>query len=412
MYFYDTCALLNNYSEIFKKIRVETFIISSLTLKELEDIKTSASKDAEIKYKARKVTQLLNFYFGSYTIVNYDKGWDQLIDSNPVLLDNIDSRIVISAFCYADKEPDTIFVTDDLNCGNIARSLGIPTQNITKEVVSYNGYKIITCVTDEDVAETYNRIYSNDTFNLLKNQYLLIQQGEEILDNYVLRDNKLEHIKFSTLKSKMFGEVKPIDKFQQLAIDSLEHNKITMIRGKAGTGKSWLSLSYLFSKLESGEIDKIIIFCNTVATAGSAKLGFYPGSRVEKLLDSQIGNFLVSKLGDRTQVERMINEGTLLLLPMSDIRGFDTTGMRAGIYITEAQNLDVELMKLALQRIGDDCFCILDGDSETQVDLAIYAGKNNGMRRVSEVFRGQDIYGEVTLPITHRSKIAAIADKM
>ena len=133
---------------------------------------------------------------------------------------------------------------------------------------------------------------------------------------------------------------------------------------------------------------------------------------MEKLLDSQIGNFLVSKLGDRVQVERMINEGTLLLLPMSDIRGFDTTGMRAGIYITEAQNLDVELMKLALQRIGDDCFCILDGDSETQVDLAIYAGKNNGMRRVSEVFRGQDIYGEVTLPITHRSKIAAIADKM
>lgn len=277
MYFYDTCALLNNYSEIFKKIRVETFVISSLTLKELEDIKTSASKDAEIKYKARKVTQLLNFYFGSYTIVNYDKGWDQLIDSNPVLLDNIDSRIVISAFCYADKEPDTIFVTDDLNCGNIARSLGIPTQNIAKEVVSYNGYKIITCVTDEDVAETYNRIYSNDTFNLLKNQYLLIQQGEEILDNYVLRDNKLEHIKFSTLKSKMFGEVKPIDKFQQLAIDSLEHNKITMIRGKAGTGKSWLSLSYLFSKLESGDIDKIIIFCNTVATAGSAKLGLIKG---------------------------------------------------------------------------------------------------------------------------------------
>ena len=133
---------------------------------------------------------------------------------------------------------------------------------------------------------------------------------------------------------------------------------------------------------------------------------------MEKLLDSQIGNFLISKLGDRVQVERMINEGTLLLLPMSDIRGFDTTGMRAGIYITEAQNLDVELMKLALQRIGDDCFCILDGDSETQVDLAIYAGKNNGMRRVSEVFRGQDIYGEVTLPITHRSKIAAIADKM
>ena len=42
----------------------------------------------------------------------------------------------------------------------------------------------------------------------------------------------------------------------------------------------------------------------------------------------------------------------LLLLPMSDIRGFDTSGMRAGVYITEAQNLSIDLMKLDLQRIG------------------------------------------------------------
>lgn len=120
----------------------------------------------------------------------------------------------------------------------------------------------------------------------------------------------------------------------------------------------------------------------------------------------------MAKLGDRTQVERMINEGTLLLLPMSDIRGFDTTGMKAGIYITEAQNLNIDLMKLALQRIGDDCICILEGDSDAQVDLPLYAGNNNGMRRVSEVFRGKDFYGEVTLPIIHRSKIAEIADEM
>jgi hypothetical protein len=73
-----------------------------------------------------------------------------------------------------------------------------------------------------------------------------------------------------------------------------------------------------------------------------------PGSREEKLLDSQIGNLLASKLGDRSIVERMINEGTLVLLPMSDIRGYDTTGMNAGIYLSEAQNLDIALMKLAL----------------------------------------------------------------
>ena len=97
---------------------------------------------------------------------------------------------------------------------------------------------------------------------------------------------------------------------------------------------------------------------------------------------------------------------------MADIRGFDTTGMRAGVYITEAQNLDIDLMKLALQRIGDDGIWILDGDSDTQVDLGSYAGVNNGMRRVSKIFKGEDIYGETTLPICHRSRIAAIAEKM
>ena len=60
-----------------------------------------------------------------------------------------------------------------------------------------------------------------------------------------------------------------------------------------------------------------------------------------------------------------MNQDKLLLLPCSDIRGFDTTGMKAGIYVTEAQNMDVNLMKLMLQRIGEDGICIIDGDCET-----------------------------------------------
>ena len=42
----------------------------------------------------------------------------------------------------------------------------------------------------------------------------------------------------------------------------------------------------------------------------------YPGSRTEKLLDSQIGNLLDSKLGGRMFTEQLINDGTLVLLPM------------------------------------------------------------------------------------------------
>ena len=121
-----------------------------------------------------------------------------------------------------------------------------------------------------------------------------------------------------------------------MAADSFTHNKLTMIRGKAGSGKSILALGYLFNQLEKGRIDKIIIFCNTVAAKGAAKLGYYPGSREEKLLDSQIGNFLSSKLGSRMELERLLDDERIVLLPMADISGYDTTGVRAGVYITEA----------------------------------------------------------------------------
>ena len=202
------------------------------------------------------------------------------------------------------------------------------------------------------------------------------------------------------------------DVYQSLAFDSLANNKITMIKGPAGTGKTYISLGYLLHKLERNRIDKIIVFCNTVATKNSAKLGYYPGTRDEKLLDSQIGNLLISKFGGRMAVEQMIEQEKLVLLPLSDIRGYDTSGMNAGIYISEAQNLDIELMKLTLQRIGEDSVCIIDGDCKAQVDDIHFAGSSNGMKRASQVYRGEDIYGEITLKNIHRSKIARIAEKM
>lgn len=69
-------------------------------------------------------------------------------------------------------------------------------------------------------------------------------------------------------------------------------------------------------------------------------------------------------------------------------------------------------MKLVLQRIGEDSICIIDGDEKTQVDSIEFAGNNNGMRRASKIFRGNDIYGEVTLKNIHRSRIAELAELM
>ena len=50
MYFYDTCALINDQEVAFK----EPFVIADVTLYELEDIKTSKAKDEELKVRVRK----------------------------------------------------------------------------------------------------------------------------------------------------------------------------------------------------------------------------------------------------------------------------------------------------------------------------------------------------------------------
>ena len=415
--FYDTCALLNNI-EIFNS--TENFIISSITLKELENIKSSYNKDEETKYKARKLIHLLSENRNKYTVCLYDSRWDVEIDGKHWML-NDDSRIIWSAYrTFLESKEEVIFVTEDLLCAEIARNHTSMKVEYSAEKIldEYCGYKIIKS-NEAEMANFYSDIFPKNvnTYNLLENQYLLIvdnSPNNKIVDKYKWTKEGYIKIPYLKFESRMFGKVGPKDGdiYQQLALDSLKNNQITMIRGAAGTGKSYLAFGYMFYLLDKGEIDKIIVFCNTVATKGSAKLGYYPGSRTEKLLDSQIGNLLESKLGDRFAVEKLIEDGKLVLLPMSDIRGYDTTGMNAAIYISEAQNLDIELMRLALQRIGEDSICILDGDSDAQVDLNLYAGANNGMRRVSEVFRGQDFYGEVTLKNIKRSKIAQIAQKM
>lgn len=414
VFFYDTCSLLNELHSAFEN---DFFYISSVTLEELENIKTSSSKDQDIKYRARQLLHLLFENKDKYKVVIFQKEWETAISNFSYLSDNNDSKIIYSAFITdTGISFDLIFKTDDLCCAALAKQIGLTVETTYEQMKldNYTGF-IEKTISNEELVAFYSKdnLEIENRFNLLENQYLIVKdENGKIADSFKWKNGNYEQVLFPVLKTDMFGIIKPKDEYQKLAIDSLLSNKITVLRGPAGSGKSYLSFAALFQKLEKHEIDKIIIFCNTVATANSAKLGFYPGSRNEKLLDSQIGNFLSSKLGDSVAVERFIAEGKLALLPMSDIRGYDTTGMKAGIYITEAQNLDIELMRLALQRVGDDSICILDGDDQAQVDLSIYGGTNNGLRRVSEIFRGADFYGEVTLQKIHRSRIAELAQLM
>ena len=413
--FYDTCSLLMKATNLFDNEN-EKVVISSITLQELEDIKTSAKKDPDIKHAARILLNTLNNNIDKFEIQNFNTKILRPIIEKGLEISN-DTKILACAIeydrvCHPDE---TVFITNDLALKQFANLFfgEDSIESVQEEEDNYDGYVYIT-MNDEELSNFYSDL-TNNTCGILTNQYLVIKNSAgEIVDKLCWTGDHYRHITYGNLNSVHFGNVKPLknDIEQALLVDSLYNNPITLVKGPAGTGKTFLSLSFLLHKLEKHDIDKIIVFCNTVATKNSAKLGYYPGTRDEKLLDSQIGNLLSSKFGGKIAVEQMIQQEKLILLPLSDIRGYDTSGMRAGIYISEAQNLDVSLMKLALQRIGEDSVCIIDGDCNTQVDSLEYAGANNGMKRVSKVFRGTDIYGEVALKTTHRSRIAAIAERL
>ena len=407
--FYDTSSLLKQVDTLFET--EDLIAISSITLEELENIKTSSNKDADIKYSARKLLHILDDNTDNYEVVIFKDKYLKPIVKTGISINN-DMKI-LSCAIELNKKYEVQFVTNDLALKHIALLFFDNVYCVAEEIDEYCGFRDFTFDTQDSIAEFYENINEN-CLGLLPNEYAILRDSSgTVIDRVCWTGETHRPLKFQTFSSKWFN-VKPMkgDIYQQFVADSFLNNKITMVKGPAGSGKTLMSLGFLFDQLDHGKIDKIIVFCNTVATKDSARLGYYPGSKDEKLLDSQIGNLLISKVGGRIEVERMMHDEELILLPMSDIRGYDTSGMRAGIYISEAQNLSVNLMKLALQRIGDDSICIIDGDCKTQVDDIQYAGSNNGMRRVSKVFRGNPIYGEIELQNIHRSEIGRLAELM
>ena len=367
-----------------------------------------------MKYRARRILHILDEHPDIYAMADITTATYNALAERK-MPDTPDNLICVSAaYIKSTSRPDLEFVTNDLACKMIAKNVfGLPVSSVETVSDDYSGYRDIV-FSDEEMAYLYEHPDENNS-SLLENEYLIVRnESGEVADILVWRNGSHQSLRIPKVKSNHLGTIKPYqgDVYQRMVMDSLSNNQITMIKGPAGTGKSLLALGYLMSLLERGEIERIIVFCNTVATINSAKIGYLPGNRDEKLLDSSIGNMLSAKLGDSFGLERLVMQEKITLLPMSDIRGFDTSNMKAGIYITEAQNMDISLMKLALQRIGNDSICIVEGDYNTQVDLLQYAGRNNGMRRMSEVFRGNDIYGEIELKNIYRSKIALIAEEM
>ena len=186
---------------------------------------------------------------------------------------------------------------------------------------------------------------------------------------------------------------------------------MTALSGRAGSGKSLISLISIMSLIESGKYDRLVIMFNPTKARGASDMGFYSGDAIDKAMQNSIGSILTTKFGDRFAVDMLIQQDKIRLVSMADVRGMEVRDNEI-LYISECQNTSVELLKLCLSRASSGCKIVIEGDYNSQVDSYMFDGSSNGLKRAIEVLKGEEEFGYVTLPNIWRSKIAMLVDKL
>lgn len=169
-----------------------------------------------------------------------------------------------------------------------------------------------------------------------------------------------------TARIALKKEILPRTKGQASLVKSLELATISVVKGSAGSGKTYLAAFHAAKKLAEGEIDYLLISRPMVGIGGK-DIGHLPGSEVEKVLPylAPIIMSLKEFLGTEI-VTKLIKEEKIKIVPISLLRGYSFK--KSMTIIDEAQNLTPLEVKTILTRVGEESSLALLGDTD-QVDL-------------------------------------------
>ena len=406
--FFDTNTILDLQDKMFE----DDFCISSISLQEMENIKTSGRKDEETKYKARKALHLLDENKDKYEVVIYTTAMENYIVEKQLEI-TPDTKIIAScAFSRGllPQDTDFVFVTNDIACKMIASKIfGLEVESVGENKLDeYKGF-VEKSLSEEDMAYFYEHLQEN-VFGLLINQYLILKdRKDETVDAYRWSGTQHEPLFKRNIQSLYFDKLKSKDIYQSCAIDSLMNCTITAITGKAGSGKSLLALMSAMYLIEKGKYDRIVVMFNPTKTRGASDMGFYGGDFIDKAMQNSIGQILTTKFGDRYAVDLLLSQNKLKLVSMADCRGMEISDSEI-LWITESQNTSIDLIKLCLSRVSSGAKVFIEGDYLSQVDSNAFDGNNNGLKRMIDVFKGHEEFGYVQLQNVWRSKIAELCE--
>lgn len=394
MKFYDTNALLELQGDAF----VDVFMCSIKSFEELEHIKTSRNKDEETRYKARKITHLLDENSDKYEaiVVDYNQYVDDIVNVFGLNPEDPDNIIMYTAWYKSKEVEDLIFVTNDICCKNIARNIfGLKVESANKKEEIYKGYKIIKGNT-----EKINSVMENIDFSDWHvNEYLIIQNTDDNSEKEMRFDGE----NFVALKLPSSRFIKGKNSLQRCALDLLLNPDITIaaVLGGYGSGKTYLTLQMaLYNVTEKGHQSKIL---GVRSPQGEGKeVGFLPGTLQEKVQ----GFFepLTQQLnGGEFELESLKQRGVLDSNIPYYMKG--TTYNDTIMLVDEAEDLDEKQLRLVGTRIGNNSKIYFAGDYKQSV---INITDNNALIKMCNELKGNKMFGCVYLGEDVRSTTSKI----
>lgn len=168
-------------------------------------------------------------------------------------------------------------------------------------------------------------------------------------------------------KQKPKGPIKfqlQLNEEQKIAKEKILSNAITVLSGKAGSGKTLLACQVALDLLFKKVIQKIVI---TRPTVSKEEIGFLPGDLREKMepwMQPIYANFY--QLYNKEKIDEILENGQVEIVPVAFMRG--RTFLDTFVIVDEAQNCTTDQMEMIVSRLGIRSKMVICGDTQ-QVDL-------------------------------------------
>jgi phosphate starvation-inducible PhoH-like protein len=191
----------------------------------------------------------------------------------------------------------------------------------------------------------------------------------------------------------------PLNEEQKQAKSIILDNKITILKGQAGSGKSMLAAQIALDLLFRKEIERIIL--TRPAVTSGEDIGFLPGTKEDKLAPYTAAIYdNMYRLYNKEKIDKELIDGRIEVIPLAFMRGRNLSNCL--VVIDEAQNITNRQMELLLGRICVGTKMIICGDA-AQIDLK--DRKMSGFHFICTNFKEVPGFEVVTLKTNHRDPI-------